>query len=545
MHRAARTRSLPLDGGGRLRGDVVDDAVDAAHLVDDAVRHRRQRLVGEMRPVRRHRVDGVHRADRARVLVGALVAHHADGPDGQEDGERLPDRLVVGKFLDLLLHAQVGLLEELHLLLRHLAEDAHAEARAGEGLAVQELVRHAEDAADGAHLVLEEVPERLAQLEREVRRQPAHVVVRLDRLRGALHRVGTLDDVGVDRALPEETAVFEPSRLVREDVDERLADRLALRLRLVEPLQRGVELLRGARDGEVEPQLRVEHLLHLLGLAPAQEPVVHEDAVEARPDRLVEEDGRDGRIDAAGEAQHDLVVADLSLQLLHRVLDPRRQLPVGVRAADVEDEVREDLVAVFGVDDLRVELDAEEAPRLVADCRVGAVRRGRAHLEARRDRRDAVAVAHPDGERVGEALEELVARLDRHLGLAVFAPLAGLHLAAQLLAHELHAVADAEDRHAEVEDRAVDAGRARLEDAVRPAREDDALRRVGLRPFRRDVERDDFGIDVLFADAPRDELRVLRAVVENDDLVHGRCRFVRRMPQAPAPEVQNGSEVGR
>ena len=74
---------------------------------------------------------------------------------------------------------------------------------------------------------------------------------------------------------------------------------------------------------------------------------------EARPDRLVEEDGRDGRIDATGEAQHDLVVADLSLQLLHRVLDPRRQLPVGVRAADVEDEVREDLVAVFGVDDLR------------------------------------------------------------------------------------------------------------------------------------------------------------------------------------------------
>ena len=28
--------SFPLDGAGRLRGDVVDDTIDAPHLVDDA-----------------------------------------------------------------------------------------------------------------------------------------------------------------------------------------------------------------------------------------------------------------------------------------------------------------------------------------------------------------------------------------------------------------------------------------------------------------------------------------------------------------------------
>src|SRR5690554_4897049 len=34
--RSDRPTSLPLNGAGRLAGDVVDDAVDAADLVDDA-----------------------------------------------------------------------------------------------------------------------------------------------------------------------------------------------------------------------------------------------------------------------------------------------------------------------------------------------------------------------------------------------------------------------------------------------------------------------------------------------------------------------------
>ena len=259
----------------------------------------------------------------------------------------------------------------------------------------------------------------------------------------------------------------------------------------------------------------MEHLLHLLRLAVAEESVVDEDAVEARADRLVKEHRRDGRIDAAGESEHNLVVAYLLLQLRHRVVDPRRQLPVGVGAADVEDEVGDDLLSVLRMDDLGVELDAEEAAALVAHRGVGAVRGPRAHLEALGYRRHAVAVAHPDDELVGKPLEELVPRLDGHLGLAVLALLARLDLPAELLAHELHSVAHAEDRDAEVEDRAVDSGRTLLEDAVWPAGEDHALRRASADILRLDGERDDFGVDMLFADAPRDELRVLRAVVED------------------------------
>src|SRR5262245_39804247 len=53
---------LPLDGSGGLGGDVVDDPVDALHLVDDPARDRGQHLRGDARPIGGH---GVHRGDAA------------------------------------------------------------------------------------------------------------------------------------------------------------------------------------------------------------------------------------------------------------------------------------------------------------------------------------------------------------------------------------------------------------------------------------------------------------------------------------------------
>jgi len=48
--------SLPLYGRGRLRGDVVADAVDTMHLVDDLVGGLRHEVVGQVCPVGGHRI---------------------------------------------------------------------------------------------------------------------------------------------------------------------------------------------------------------------------------------------------------------------------------------------------------------------------------------------------------------------------------------------------------------------------------------------------------------------------------------------------------
>src|SRR5207344_3596567 len=79
--------SLPLDGAGGLRGDVVDDAVDAAHLVDDAPRRRPKKIVGEVVIVGGHAVGGGDGAQRAHIVVGARIAHDADGAHREQHSE--------------------------------------------------------------------------------------------------------------------------------------------------------------------------------------------------------------------------------------------------------------------------------------------------------------------------------------------------------------------------------------------------------------------------------------------------------------------------
>src|SRR5207237_9114051 len=62
---------LPFDGRGRLRGDVVHDAIAAGHLVDDASRDLRQDLVRTSRPAGGHPVVAVHVPHPFHRAVGA------------------------------------------------------------------------------------------------------------------------------------------------------------------------------------------------------------------------------------------------------------------------------------------------------------------------------------------------------------------------------------------------------------------------------------------------------------------------------------------
>ena len=89
--------------------------------------------------------------------------------------------------------------------------------------------------------------------------------------------------------------------------------------------------------------------------------------------------------------------------------------------------------------------------------------------------------------------------------------------AAQRMGHQLHAVTDPEHRYVEIEQSSVALRRAGIRNALRSAGEDDACgfafgdflgRRVG-RPY--------FGVDRQLPQAPSDQLRVLRAEIQNDD----------------------------
>ena len=103
-----------------------------------------------------------------------------------------------------------------------------------------------------------------------------------------------------------------------ERANELLSDDLALLLRLAHALQRGEEVFGGVHGDELDAGGLDEIMFDLLGLALAQQTVVHEHAGELLADGLMHQSRRDGGVDAAGQAADHLGVADLLADFLEK-----------------------------------------------------------------------------------------------------------------------------------------------------------------------------------------------------------------------------------
>ena len=194
-----------------------------------------------------------------------------------------------------------------------------------------------------------------------------------------------------------------------------------------------------------------------------------------------------------------------------------------------------------------MKLHGIELARLVGHGRERHVRGERDGDEAGRQLIDAVAVAHPDIEQrtalrvrvIAQTFQQPARRRGSHLRIAELAMRAGGDAPTELLRHRLHAIADAEDGHAQrVHDRRR-LGRLLIGDGLRTARENDAPSAERAHFGIADVPGMDLAIHAVLADAPRDQLRVLRTEVEDEDAmrvdvrrVHGGCGERRRCIQA-------------
>ena len=131
-------------------------------------------------------------------------------------------------------------------------------------------------------------------------------------------------------------------------------------------------------------------------------------------------------------------------------------------------------------------------------------------------------MTHPDVEEfltalfvVDDAVEQAVAFGLGDAGVAEFVFFTGHHGAAQLLGHGLHAVADAQHRHALLERRLRGPRGLGGGDGFRAAGEDDALGVEFGDVLGGGVEGADFAVDADFAYAASDQLGVLGAEVED------------------------------
>src|SRR5581483_11480625 len=135
-----------------------------------------------------------------------------------------------------------------------------------------------------------------------------------------------------------------------------------------------------------------------------------------------------------------------------------------------------------------------------------------------------VAVTHPGNHVVGNSRKEMIGLIENvNVRPAELALRRWLDLAAQSLAGEMQAIADAEDGNPQFKDGRVALRSTRIVHAGRAARKNEAAWRH-LRDARgREIVPDDLAKNVLLADAPSDELSVLGAEVKNEDALGFGC----------------------
>ena len=162
-----------------------------------------------MRPTRGHEVDGLDGAQRYDVFVAAGVADDADGFDRQKGGEGLAGFVVEAGGVQFLDEDVVREAQGIGVFFLYFAEDAHAQAGAGEGVAVDHVVGQAELEADFAHFIFEQLAQGFDELEFHVLGEVADVVVGFDHVGAAGFGGGGFEHVRVDGALGEPVDVGE------------------------------------------------------------------------------------------------------------------------------------------------------------------------------------------------------------------------------------------------------------------------------------------------------------------------------------------------
>ena len=471
----------------------------------------------QLGPVGRHCVDAFDDAQRHHVVVGALIAKDADRLDRQKHGKRLPDLPIVARFHHLVLQHGVGIAENFELVRGDVAHHPHPEAGAGKGLAPDHLLGQAQRGAHLADLVLEELAQRLDELELHASGQATDVVVGLDQRRGIVADRHALDHIRIQRALAEKLGVTDGFEGLLKDGDKRAPDDLALLLGLGDPTKAGQEEFCGIDHPQVDLEVALVEGLDVGALVLAEEAVVHKHAGELTADGLVQQGGGHRGVDAAGEPENDAPLSHPAPNVGHGMRDKVLRGPVLPGFANLHEKIADHVHPALGVEYLRMKLDAVEAPPGVLDAGEGRILGYRRGLEAGRQRRELVAVRIPDAQMARQAGEEAAGLPDRQVAVAVLALLAQRHLAAEKMAHELHAVANPQHRHAQGEDRGIRVRGGLRVDTLRTARQDDADDPVLPQFFRRRREVIDLRVDLALADATRNDLRELGSEVEDSD----------------------------
>ena len=308
-----------------------------------------------------------------------------------------------------------------------------------------------------------------------------------------------------------------------EDRDEFVADDFALLFGIGDSGKLCQKALGGVDGDHVQSELVAQVLLNFFKFVFAQHAVVHKDASQSRfaaPSRMARSTST-AATEESTPPERAQIARPLPTCLAHLRdggIDEVLRGPGGFGSANIQSEVAQNVCATRRVVNFGMKL---HGPHL----RVGDSRWRQPRSEILRSSESLravlrfVAVRHPDCKILGQSLKQPRSQSSIvNFGVTVFALVGRAHFSAERVHHELQPVADAEHGQRRGRRRAGSATRSVFViDRRRAAGENDSNRRVASNFFERGVAGKDDGEDVLFADAARDQLRILRPEVEDND----------------------------
>src|SRR5690554_1864108 len=333
--------------------------------------------------------------------------------------------------------------------------------------------------------------------------------------------------VRIDSALGQPVHILDLCGFSIEHINKGITDDLALLLQIVLALELGQEQIFGIGTDNLHAHVAGEHVHHLIAFVQAQQAIIHEHAGQLVTNGLVQQRGGDRGINATGQAQQYLVGTHLLANLTNGVVHDLGRGPQGLTTGDGQDKVLEDALALQSVSDFRMELNTVQVAAQVLHGGNRCALSGSQQLEAFRHGNHFVAVAHPyvqqgiTGRRqvVSNVCQQRALGTNLHLGITKLALLGAGHSAAELLGHGLHAIANAQNRDAFVEQAFRSTGTTQLGYRLRTTGQNDAFGIELGEFFVCDIKGLDLAVNPDFPNATGDQLGVLGTEIKNQDTV--------------------------
>ena len=250
--------------------------------------------------------------------------------------------------------------------------------------------------------------------------------------------------------------------------------------------------------------------------------MIHEDTGELIAYGALEQSGSHGAVHTAGEGQQHAAIADLAAARGHGLLQIRGHGPLGAEAADVVEEVLQDLLAVLRMEHLGMELNAVKLLVCTAHGGMAAAGGMGDGPESGSQLLHLHAMAHPADGGLRHLREQGGGAVMGQLDLAVLAGLRRAALAAQQVHHQLLAIANAQHGDAHLEQGLVHHGSVGGKHGGGAAGEDQGIRPEGTDLVRRDAVGLDLTVDAALTDAAGDQQVILTAKIQNKDFFHVR-----------------------